>query len=295
VERYRRRAAEIARGASTLRLDVPQDRDDEVTRLGHTLNEMLTALERSVEHERRFVDDASHELRTPLTLLKSRVELARRRTRSVAEHEQVLTELAVDIERLNTLAEQLLRLGSTGGEVAERTDVARTVAGVVERRRLARPETAAQMSVHLPVGRPAEVTAPPLALERLVENVVDNAFVHGEPPVGIAVDPVVGAGRRWVRITVEDAGPGMEPELLATATERFARSPRARSRPGSGLGLSLVEATARAAGGEVRLCFGGRHGGVGEVGAECEHGSGMTVTVWLPAAADRPAGVPEPG
>jgi signal transduction histidine kinase len=287
VERYRRRAAEIARGSSTLRLEVPPDRDDEVTRLGHTLNEMLSALERSVEHERRFVDDASHELRTPLTLLKSRVELARRRSRSVAEHEQVLAELAVDIVRLNALAEQLLRLGSTGGEMPERTDVARTVAGVVERRRLARPETASQLSVHLPVGRPADVVVAPLALERLVENLVQNAIVHGAPPIVISVDPVVRDGRRWVRITVEDAGAGMEPELLDTATERFARSPQARSRPGAGLGLSLVAATARAAGGDVRLCHGGRHGGSeGSRVADCEHGAGMTVTVRLPAAPD---------
>jgi signal transduction histidine kinase len=285
VERYRRRAAEIARGASALRLDVPQDRDDEVTRLGHTLNEMLSALERSMEHERRFVDDASHELRTPLTLLKSRVELARRRSRSVAEHEQVLAELAVDIERLNALAEQLLRLGSGGGEVPERTDVAHTVTGVVERRRLSAPETASQMSVRLPVGRLPEVSVPPLALERLVENLVENAFVHGVPPVVVSVDQVVRHDRPWVRLVVEDAGPGMEPELLATATRRFARAPRARSRPGSGLGLALVEATARAVGGEVRLCFGGRHGGAGpSTGVGCEHGAGMTATVWLPAA-----------
>ena len=69
VERYRRRAAEIAAGSSHLRLEVPDERDDEVTRLGHTLNEMLAALDESLERERQFVGDASHELRTPLTLL----------------------------------------------------------------------------------------------------------------------------------------------------------------------------------------------------------------------------------
>ncbi|HJQ06157.1 MAG TPA: HAMP domain-containing protein, partial [Nocardioides sp.] len=64
VERYRRRAEEIAGGAGNLRLDVPQERDDEVTRLGHTLNDMLAVLEEAVERERHFVNDASHELRT---------------------------------------------------------------------------------------------------------------------------------------------------------------------------------------------------------------------------------------
>ena len=110
VERYRRQAEAIAGGATGVRLDVPTDRDDEVTRLGHTLNDMLEALERAVETERHFADDASHELRTPLTVLKSRVQSAQRRSRTVAEHEEVLAELLVDVERLTRLAGQLLEL-----------------------------------------------------------------------------------------------------------------------------------------------------------------------------------------
>jgi signal transduction histidine kinase len=110
VEAYRRQAEEIAAGATGVRLDVPETRDDEVVRLGNTLNDMLAALERAMEAERHFVDDASHELRTPLTVLKGRVQSAQRRTRTVEEHEEVLAELLVDVERLTRLAEQLLEL-----------------------------------------------------------------------------------------------------------------------------------------------------------------------------------------
>lgn len=110
VEDYRRQAEEIAGGATGVRLDVPDDRDDEVVRLGNTLNDMLAALERALESERHFVDDASHELRTPLTVLKSRVQSAQRRTRTVEEHEEILGELLVDVDRLARLAEQLLEL-----------------------------------------------------------------------------------------------------------------------------------------------------------------------------------------
>ena len=110
VEAYRRQAEAIASGATGVRLDVPDSRDDEVVRLGNTLNEMLAALERALEAERHFVDDASHELRTPLTVLKSRVQSAQRRTRTVEEHEEILAELLVDVERLARLAEQLLEL-----------------------------------------------------------------------------------------------------------------------------------------------------------------------------------------
>ncbi|MCW2778027.1 MAG: ATP-binding region, ATPase domain protein, partial [Frankiales bacterium] len=69
VERYRAQAATIAGGATGVRLEVPASRDDEVTRLGHTLNDVLDALEQGLARERRFTQDASHELRTPLTLL----------------------------------------------------------------------------------------------------------------------------------------------------------------------------------------------------------------------------------
>ena len=82
----------------------------------------------------------------------------------------------------------------------------------------------------------------------------------------------------------------MPRELLATATERFARSAEARSRPGSGLGLSLVAAIVTAAGGQLRLCYDGHHQAVGlQVPTPCAHGGAMTVTVLLPAVTEMPA------
>jgi signal transduction histidine kinase len=67
------------------------------------------------------------------------------------------------------------------------------------------------------------------------------------------------------------------------ATARFARADEARSRPGSGLGLSVVKALVVAAGGELRMCFGGHHERWGKsVSVACEHGPEMTVTILLP-------------
>jgi two-component system, OmpR family, sensor kinase len=83
VERYRTEAARIAAGATGVRLAVSDTAHDEVARLGHTLNDMLTALETALERERRFINDASHELRTPLTLLSTELEPALRRPRTL--------------------------------------------------------------------------------------------------------------------------------------------------------------------------------------------------------------------
>jgi signal transduction histidine kinase len=284
VERYRRRAEEIAHGATGLRLDVPTGRDDEVTRLGNTLNDMLAELERAIDRERRFVDEASHELRTPLTLLSSRIQVTRRRTRTVAEHEAALDELATDVARLTDLAEELLALGeaeAAAGQRSESTDVQAAAARVAAAR-----DGGRVVVVPPSAGAVPHAAAAATVVDRILTNLVGNALTHGCPPVRILVAGVEVDRACWVRLVIEDAGKGMDPDLLATATGRFTRAPEARSRPGAGLGLSLVESLVARAGGELRLCHAGHHehaGGTG-VAVACDHGPAMTATVLLPAA-----------
>jgi two-component system, OmpR family, sensor kinase len=301
VETYRRQAADIAAGAASLRLDVPTGRDDEITRLGHTLNDMLDALSRALDRERRFTNDASHELRTPLTRLTSRVQLTLRRPRTVAEHEKALVEIREDLTRLTALADELLTLGTAASDTqgasrttgpAQPTDLSRVVRKVASVRSALAPSGSAYGAagaVGVEAGGPVLLDIDGLRLERVVDNLLDNAALHGAPPVLLTVDRVEVPGPTgettgvWARLTVRDSGPGMPPDLLATATERFARAPEARSRKGSGLGLALVATLVEAAGGEVRLCFAGEHQHSGRPApVPCTHDDAMTVTVLLP-------------
>ena len=282
VERYRRRAAQIADGDTSLRLDVPPMRDDEITRLGHTFNDMLSTLEGALDRERQFVTEASHELRTPITLLTSRVQLALRRSRSPEEHERVLSELEVDLDRLAELSEQLLQIGrASGPHPAGRCDLVTVTSRTINQRRLADPAHAGDLTATL-TDRRLTVPLADFEAERVITNLLDNATAHGAPPVEVSLDePAAG----WARLTVADAGPGIPATLLATATHRFARAEEARARPGSGLGLSLVDALVTEAGGELRLCHEGRHVSSGRPAPPaCTHGAGMTVTVLLPTA-----------
>lgn len=289
VERYRRRATDIAAGNQDLRLDVPPVRDDEVTRLGHTLNDMLASLERSLDRERQFVSEASHELRTPITLLSGRIQLARRRPRSQQEHERILEELEIDLNSLARLAEQLLDLGSVSPSVPPAgSDLTSVTARVIAQRRLAAPARAGEITADL-AADPVRVPVADLELERILTNLLDNAAAHGAAPYVVTVDQPVPA---WARLTVSDAGAGMPPGLLDTATRRFARAPEARRRPGSGLGLALVQALVDNAGGELRLCSHDHHASYGHPApVPCGHDHEMIATVLLPTggAAEVPA------
>jgi signal transduction histidine kinase len=278
VEEYRRQAAAIAQGAADLRLDVPTARDDEVTRLGHTFNEMLASLEHALDRERAFVNQASHELRTPITLLTSRIQLARRRRRSEADYEDVLGELQVDLARLARLAEDLLQLGAASARSADQDcDVTQVARRVLSARQATMP--AGDVTAEL-TPAPIHVPISDMDVERILTNLIDNSTTHGAPPVVVSTDVTTDG---WAQITVSDQGPGMSPELLRAATRRFMRADAARSRPGAGLGLALVQALVTGAGGSLRLCHAGHHWTDGRIDSiACDHGDAMTVTVLLP-------------
>ncbi|WP_148613199.1 sensor histidine kinase [Nocardioides rubriscoriae] len=284
VERYRARAEEIIAGDTSVRLEVPAERHDEVTRLGDTLNTMLAALEGALERERQFVNDASHELRTPLTLLTTRVQLARRRPRTVAEHEVVLAEIETDVTRLVALAEHLLDVGGAQDTADRSADLAALATEAVSRRNALDRQPGPCRASTTAAG-PVRVPLSDAAAEQLIGNLLDNAAKHGRPPVRVTVDHVDAVAR----MRVVDSGEGMDPDLLATATRRFTRAAGARSRDGFGLGLSLVERLVVGAGGQLRLCCSGHHtrhdGGSGRLDdVACDHADTMTVTVLIPLA-----------
>ncbi|MCW2605470.1 MAG: hypothetical protein JWO60_163 [Frankiales bacterium] len=254
VERYRSQAARVAGGETGVRLDVPVGADDEVTRLGHTLNQMLAAQEASAQRERRFLADASHELRTPLTLLSSRIELALRRPRSATEHEATLSSLAEDTARLAGLADQLLEVERALHPTPGSGNAATALSGAAER---AQPTVhgSGRSIVAQAAATPAHVAVTDTGLDQLLVNLIDNAVRHGAGDIALDLRRTGG----FVVLTVHDEGLGPPPDFLPHAVERFRRADDARTGPGSGLGLSVVHAIVVAAGGELRLCSGSRH------------------------------------
>lgn len=274
VERYRTEAARIAAGATGLRLALPERADDEITRLGRTLNQMLTALEAALERERQFVHDASHELRTPLTLISTEIELALRRPRSTTELEQTLRNVAADADRLRELADTLLTVGVQPSPApGDTTDLAA----------LADEAAARYPHIRTEHHEPALALGDARGLRQVLTNLLDNATRHGKPPITLTT----GGDGNAVYLRVHDHGPGMNPAFLTQATARFARADTARTTPGTGLGLSVVDAITTAHHGQLRLCSNSTHhrrDGT-HFAAACQHPeSGTTITVLLPAA-----------
>lgn len=280
VDRYRARAEQIADGDDTLRLDVPATPDDEITRLGHTLNAMLAAQFENAERQRRFVADASHELRTPLSLLTTEVELALRRPRSNEEYEQTLRDVAADTARLSRLAERLLALEALTAAPQGSTDL------VAAARRGARRGAAQGQQAALDAPEAVIlVAATDDQLDVLLGNLVDNAVRHAGGEVTVQARRKGGCAV----VRVLDKGAGVPVDFLPHAAERFRRADDARTREGSGLGLALVHELATRLGGELRLCSGGLHHTyppVRHAEIDCDHSpNGTAATVMLPVSA----------
>ena len=248
VEAMRRRAEAVTAGEPS-RLPVPPA-PDEVSRLALTLNDMLARLQAAFEHERRFVADASHELRTPLALLQTELELALRRPRSHEELESALRSAAEETHRLTRLADDLLLIARADQgalpmqrEVVSASDLLTDAASRFTNR-------AGTLDRELRVEPTALlVDVDPLRVGQALVNLLENALTHGEGTVELAAEEGEGVAELHVR----DEGPGFPDAFRARAFDRFSRADEARSRGGSGLGLSIVELVARAHGGSAGL------------------------------------------
>jgi len=248
VEAMRSRAAEISAAEPDQRLPVPPT-DDEVARLGKTLNEMLERLGEALEHERAFVADASHELRTPLAILRTELELALAAGRSPEELRAALASAAEETDRLTQLSEDLLTIAQTErGELPlrlERLALGDVLEGVSRRFSRRAEEGRREIVVSAPTS--LVIGADRLRLDQAVGSMVDNALRYGAGTIELAVD----ATDEAVEIHVLDRGEGFPGEFLGRAFERFSRASASNRDNGSGLGLAIVQTVARAHDGEA--------------------------------------------
>jgi signal transduction histidine kinase len=243
VKRMTEEAEEISVNELDRRLAVPSSHD-EIEHLASTINGLLERVERAVQHERRFVDDASHELRTPISILRGELELALARP---DDHDEVVAALASALDealRLGRLADDLLALSrSRTGELELHPRLVELGAAATRVARLL------DEGIPVAVAGAAEAWADPDRLEQILLNLVTNAKRYATTAVTVSIRPLdTGA-----ELLVADDGPGFAPSMVPVTFERVVRSDRARGREtgGTGLGLSIAAALARSQGATI--------------------------------------------
>lgn len=229
---------------------------DAFDRLAQRLNAMLGKVERLMDELRVVTDSVAHDLRSPLARLRTRAEQA------------------------VTAADPHARDAALGGLLAETDLVLRMLTTVIEisrseavsRDRFTRIEPAALVEeiadLYDPVAEEAgiaftvaiEARPPALPLHRellsqAVANLLDNALKHGA--VGGEITLRLSRIADGIAIAVEDRGPGIAPGDHEQALKRFGRLDSARSTPGAGLGLALIDAVSRLHGGRLELADNG--------------------------------------
>jgi two-component system OmpR family sensor kinase len=268
VEAMRRRAAEIS--ASDLDVRLPPSGDDELGRLGKTLNEMLARIQAAVERERTFVSDASHELRTPLAMVRTELELIARDLPTGPELASAAQSAIEETDRLTRLAADLLLLtrADHGGAALRTSELpAAELLDAAARRALRRsPSPPAQVSVDDAEG--LVVLADPDRAGQALDNMIENALRYARTSVELTACTRDGV----VELHVIDDGCGFPPEFLPHAWERFARADSGRTDDGAGLGLAIVRMIAE--------LHGGTAGAVNRPGTD-----GADVWLALPTAA----------
>jgi signal transduction histidine kinase len=215
---------------------------DEIKELADTFDDMLERLDRSFDGQRRFVANASHELRTPLAINRALAEVVMTRPGANGDARQ-LAEAVLSVNARNErLIDGLLVLAESENAVTERVpmDLRAVVEHVLGGTDLQGVTCASRELCSAPV------LGDPVLLERLTQNLVDNAVRHNRPGGSLSV--VTGVDGGYAVLVVSNTGKPVAPYELETIFEPFRRlgGDRVRSERGFGLGLSIVRAVARA-------------------------------------------------
>ncbi|MCA2229060.1 sensor histidine kinase [Nonomuraea aurantiaca] len=244
VAAIRAKVADITARDLHQRVPVPRS-GDEIAALATTVNGTLDRLETAVETHKRFVADAAHELRSPIATLRARLELA--------EPSELTAEALADVERLQSLAADLLLLAKLdAGEPLRTGDLDLGQVAAEESLRIKRrPELRMELDVEPDVvfqGSRAH-------LARLVTNLVDNAVRHAAAVVRVRVRQEDGQAV----LQVLDDGPGIPVGQREAVFDRFTRLDEARARDvgGAGLGLPIARDIALLHGGMLLAEEGG--------------------------------------
>ena len=244
----RLRAASGALAGGDLSARAPEQGPREIAELGASFNEMAARLEELFDARRELVAWASHDLRTPLAAMRAMIEAVED---GIAKPEQYMQELAEQVRTLSALVDDLFELARIDAGVLTLELEDASLASLVDScvRGLEAEAGRRRVRLETRLGSAARVRCAPQKVERVLLNLLTNALRHTPSDGSIAV--LVEPASHEVRVSVEDSGEGIAPEVMRRVFDRFWRGDPARSAGGSGLGLAIARGLVEAQGGRI--------------------------------------------
>jgi signal transduction histidine kinase len=226
---------------------------DEFDKIADTINEMLDTIGRLMDGVRQVSNAIAHDLRTPIARARTRLEEAATHARSEADLRAALERAIADLDGLTAIFEALLRIAEI--EAGNRraafgdVDLAPLLLDMADLYGAVAEERGIALRTEVPESVP--VSGDRDMLQQALANLIDNALKFA--PAGSVVQVGAGIAGETVAVWVADQGPGIPEADRGHATDRFFRGESARSTPGSGLGLALVQAVTTLHGGRLEL------------------------------------------
>ena len=253
---------------------------EEIQELVKSFNQMTEQLDEAFAMQRRFSASAAHELRTPITVLRTKLDVFKKKKREQHEYDELVTTMETYIDRLSSIITDLLEFAETS-ELGEAEDVSldSVIKTVVDDLESVAQNNMVNMQIDVQPKVQSEaqnfiVKGNTNLLYRALYNLVENAIRYNneEGSVNITLET---RGQEGV-IIIADTGVGIAPEQRELVFEPFYRVNKSRSREfgGAGIGLSLVKTILR------------RHGASITVSENNPQGSVFTIRIPLVDAID---------
>ncbi len=227
--------------------------EDEFDLLAETINDMLDRISSLMDGVRQVSNAIAHDLRTPITRARTRLEDAAIHATTEAELRAAVDRAMLDLDGVVSVFQALLRIAEIEAGARRSAfapfDLAPLLTDLAELYDAAAEERGVRFQTSIPATLPSFGDRD--MVQQAVANLLDNALKFS--PADTTVQLTASLTPGGIAIVVADQGPGIPPEDRNRAAERFFRGESARSTPGSGLGLALVQAVAHLHGGSLNL------------------------------------------
>mgnify|MGYP000243359736 CR=1 FL=1 len=224
------------------RIVLPQNKD-ELYVVSLTINQLLDRIENAVEREKQFTSYASHELRTPISIIKGTLEVLIRKPRNQAEYEEKIRYCIDEVDRINTIIDQLLILARFENQ-KKSVDISSIQGNAVLQDVLLRFQTkiaSKNISIITDYPENLQIKTDLHLFSIIIHNLVSNALKYSINN-GVITFSVVSESDK-IHLKIQDSGIGIAPHEIHKIFDSFYRTEASNELPeikGTGLGLAIV-------------------------------------------------------